>query len=423
MKLKKQLAAVKRRRLSTTTTPSKSAKAKKKKRKHSTTSSSSSSSSSSARTSTATINMPTASGNTRVRAFGCSHFRQHIVCSTLSGRPLRLERIRDRDERPGLRPFEANFLRLRDKLTNGAHIEINSTGTTLLYNPGIIVGGKTTHDCGLGRGIGYFIEGVLPLCLFAKKDVQLTLRGVTNDNVDLSVDAIRGVLLPTLISAFALHNTSPKLDLKIKKRGAPPGGGGEVVFTVPIVKTLNSMNRVELGFIKRIRGIAYSTRVSPQISNRMVTSARSLLNHFVPDVFVYTDHYKGDESGKSPGFGVCLMAETTNKIIIMSEKMAEGGVLPEDLGLECAKLLCEEISKKGCVDTSCQSILLLLMVLTGENVSKLKLGKLSPYTIQYLRNLKTYFGIVFKVVPDRADGTIMVSCFGTGFTNFSRSVR
>ena len=49
-------------------------------------------------------------------------------------------------------------------------------------------------------------------------------------------------------------------------------------------------------------------------------------------------------------FGVCLMAETTNKIIIMSEKMAEGGVLPEDLGLECAKLLCEEISKKGCVD-------------------------------------------------------------------------
>jgi RNA 3'-terminal phosphate cyclase-like protein len=63
------------------------------------------------------------------------------------------------------------------------------------------------------------------------------------------------------------------------------------------------------------------------------------------------------------------------------------------------------------------------MVLTGENVSKLKLGKLSPYTIQYLRNLKTYFGIVFKVVPNRSDNTIMVSCFGTGFTNFSRSVR
>ena len=62
-------------------------------------------------------------------------------------------------------------------------------------------------------------------------------------------------------------------------------------------------------------------------------------------------------------------------------------------------------------------------VLTGENVSKIRLGKLSPYTIQYLRNLKKYFGIVFKVVPEHEDGTIMASCFGTGFTNFSRSVR
>jgi RNA 3'-terminal phosphate cyclase-like protein len=323
--LKKKLEAVKKKRMRTTTATSSTTKKKKKKRKSITSSTSS----------TSTLDMPTATGNTRVRVFGCSHFRQHIICSTLSGRSLRLERIRDRDERPGLRPFEANFLRLMDKLTNGAHIEINSTGTTLLYNPGIIVGGKVTHDCGLGRSVGYFIEGILPLCFFAKKNVALTLRGITNDNIDLSVDCIRGVLLPTLLSSFHLQEESPKLDLKIKKRGAPPGGGGEVILTVPIVKVLKSTNRTEVGFVKRIRGIAYSTRVSPQISNRMVTSARSLLNHFVPDVFVYTDHYKGDESGKSPGFGICLMAETTNKIIVMAEKMAEGGVLPETLGLEC----------------------------------------------------------------------------------------
>ncbi len=412
--LKKQLATLKKKRGRTTSSRSSSKKKKKSK----------SSTSTATSTSTASIDMPTATGNSRVRVFGCSHFRQHIICSTLSGRPLRLERIRDRDERPGLRPFEANFLRLMDKLTNGAHVEINTTGTTLMYTPGIIIGGKITHDCGIGRSIGYFLEAVLPLCLFAKKPVVLTLRGVTNDNVDLSVDALRGVLLPTITKCFQLdETTTTKLDIKIKKRGAPPSGGGEIIFTCPVVKELRSMIRIETGFIKRIRGIAYSTRVSPQIANRMVTSARSLLNHFVPDVFVYTDHYKGDESGKSPGFGICLMAETTTGNIVSAEKMAEGGVLPEDLGIQCARLLCEEIKKRGCVDTSCQSTLLLLAVLTGENVSKIRLGKLSPYTIQYLRNLKKYFGIVFKVVPEHEDGTIMASCFGTGFTNFSRSVR
>lgn len=30
----------------------------------------------------------------------------------------------------------------------------------------------------------------------------------------------------------------------------------------------------------------------------MVESARSVLNRYVPDVYLYTDVYKGDDSGK-----------------------------------------------------------------------------------------------------------------------------
>ena len=42
----------------------------------------------------------------------------------------------------------------------------------------------------------------------------------------------------------------------------------------------------------------YSTRVSPQFSNRMVEAARSVLNRYLPDIYLYTDVYKGEESGK-----------------------------------------------------------------------------------------------------------------------------
>ena len=51
---------------------------------------------------------------------------------------MKIEEIRSRDERPGLRPFEANLLRLLDKLTNGTKIEINVTGTTLYFRPGLL---------------------------------------------------------------------------------------------------------------------------------------------------------------------------------------------------------------------------------------------------------------------------------------------
>ena len=45
-------------------------------------------------------------------------------------------------------------------------------------------------------------------------------------------------------------------------------------------------------------GCRYSVRVSPQMANRIVDSARSILNKFIPDIYIYTDHVKGVNSGK-----------------------------------------------------------------------------------------------------------------------------
>jgi len=43
---------------------------------------------------------------------------------------------------------------------------------------------------------------------------------------------------------------------KIKRRGAAPGGGGEIQFLCPIVKQVKTINFVDPGKIKRIRGVA-----------------------------------------------------------------------------------------------------------------------------------------------------------------------
>ena len=56
---------------------------------------------------------------------------------------------------------------------------------------------------------------------------------------------------------------------------------------------------------------SFSARVSPQTSQRVVAALREHLNAVVADVFIYTDHYKGNDAGLSPGFGVALVCETT----------------------------------------------------------------------------------------------------------------
>ncbi len=56
----------------------------------------------------------------------------------------------------------------------------------------------------------------------------------------------------------------------------------------------------------------------------------------------------------------------------------------------------------GCIDTAHQSLALLLMALTPEDVSRIRTGPLSPHTIQCLRHYRDIFGVTFKVRADRA---------------------
>jgi hypothetical protein len=63
-------------------------------------------------------------------------------------------------------------------------------GTAVLLKPGIILGGSLSHECPLSRAVGYFLEPLIMLAPFAKRPLDLTLRGITTDDKDLSVGHI-----------------------------------------------------------------------------------------------------------------------------------------------------------------------------------------------------------------------------------------
>ncbi|XP_033636575.1 RNA 3'-terminal phosphate cyclase-like protein [Asterias rubens] len=369
---------------------------------------------------------------------GCNFFRQRLVLATLSGKSVRITKIRAKDDDPGLRDFEASFIRLLDRVTNGSRIEVNETGTSVFYQPGLLSGGTIEHDCNTQRAIGYYLEALIQLAPFMKKPIKAVLRGITNDQVDPSVDVIKTASFPILRKFYIDEG----LELKITRRGAPPGGGGEVVFKCPSKKTLRPLQFIRPGKIKRIRGVAYAMRVSPAVANRIVDAARSVLNQFLPDIYIYTDHVKGAQSGKSPGFGLSLVAETTEGAFLSAElssnQKGQTPTIPEDLGKETAMLLMEEIYRGGCVDSRHQSLALLFMALGQSDVSKLLTGPLSPHTIQFLRHMRDFFQVMFKMESQQSnedddaaeDGEegqrvggdkVLLTCVGVGFTNLSKT--
>lgn len=358
-----------------------------------------------------------------VRFTGHAYFRQRLVLATLSSRPVRIDKIRPDDEEPGIRDFEAGFLRLLEKLTNGSTVEINYTGTSVYYRPGIVFGGAVMHDCGLSRSIGYFFEWIVLLAPFAKQEIALTLRGITTGMGDMGVDTLRTVTLPQLAMFMPLDSVSmlaSSMELRIAKRGAPPQGGGEVFFRAPLIATLRPLNFVEPGRIRKIRGIASAVRVSPQMSNRMIDAARSVLNRYIPDLYLFSDVYRGEESGKSPGYAMSLVATSTTGTLHSSEATSAPGVTPEDVGLQAARQLLSEIQGGGCIDRSHQPMALVLMALGPEDVAKVRLGALTPQAVQCLRDIRDTLGVVFKIKPVPDTEEHIFSCVGVGFRGYKR---
>lgn len=423
---------------------------------------------------------------------GATQFRLRLILSLLSNRPLLLRNIRSDDlDAPGLHEHEASFLRLLDRLTNGTKIEINATGTQLRFKPGVLLGGEVEHTCpissGSSRSVGWYLEGIAPLAAFGKEPLSLTLHGITDgtSDVDPSPDYLMASFIPFMIK-LGIGGDDNSNDgrfppsIKVSRRGAAPLGGGTVHFYCPIVKELKPLELLNFGKVKRVRGNAISCRIPPSSAARVAHSAKGVLHRLLPDVWIHTDVHSGSRKkanedagagggcGQSPGLSVMLTATTTEGICLSAEcsmnHNLRGGdsdnnnynqpierrqmELPEDLGKRSSAMLLHEIHAGGCVDTSCQSFALLMMCLTPEDVSRIRLGPLSQYTIVSLRLYKEALGVEFKLrVDDNSDvqedqddddddeeddsgyvkkrkfdqRTVICSCLGTGYRNMARA--
>ena len=203
---------------------------------------------------------------------GSANFRWRIVCAAISGKTIRITDIRDGTDgvQGNLSIFlfsfgffiffisfhffffspehEVSFLRLLEKLMTGCVIEISNTGNSVLFVPGTLMGGTVRHDCGVQhcRAISYFLEPIAALAPFCKNPANITLTGITNNDIDISVDAFRAVFLPNLARFIGSEDD---IDLKITKRGCVPLGGGEVTFTCPVVRTFKPVRMVEPGLL------------------------------------------------------------------------------------------------------------------------------------------------------------------------------
>lgn len=390
------------------------------------------------------------------------HLAHRLILSTLTGRPLLITHIRSSSPTsPGLASHEITLLKLLERVTNGSSIEISHTGTKLVYRPGLITGSVT----GLGvrdgvlefvipednrRGVSYFLMHLCLLAPFSKAPINVRFMGpgvITSSTStgDVSVDTVRTALLP-LYESFGIF--SSKLELRVLQRScagrAGKGGGGEVELKfghqLRFPKTLH-LNRSP-GRIKKIRGVAYSTGVPASNNTRMINSAKEVLKGLVHDILIAAQYDQAplvSASKSNPtekkktgvGFGINLVAESSSVGVLYSADLSaptEGGVLPEDIGKQCAYQLLQIIAEGGCVSRVGVTTVLTLMAMGSEDVGRVRVGREVIGTEDMIivgRDMKKFGGSAWGIRDVEGDDEttdVVVAVKGTGVGNVGRKI-
>ena len=89
--------------------------------------------------------------------------------------------------------------------------------------------------------------------------------------------------------------------------------------------------------------------VCPQFSSRpdLIETTRSVLNRYIPHIYLYSDVYKRRDFGNSPGYALSLLTESTTGVLLCSEAMSIPRAPPNQSAASSAKVGPDRLRRDG----------------------------------------------------------------------------
>ncbi|AFY80224.1 RNA 3'-terminal phosphate cyclase [Oscillatoria acuminata] len=245
--------------------------------------------------------------------------RTALSLATLTGTPLRLDRIRAGRTKPGLAAQHLTGVRAAATLCN-AKVYGDSLGSQFLEfvpqsppQPG-----RYRFDVTTAGAVSLVLQTILlPLALTHGESV-VTLCGGTHVAFSPSFPYIQQVYLP------AIARMGVCAEVTLVKWGWYPRGGGEIQLRVTGGQPLSGLNLQERGQLQQVRGLAAVTELPSHIPQRMANRAENRLREAQMKVQVKTSR----EKGIAPGAGLFLTAHYSNSTAGFSALGKQG--LPSD---------------------------------------------------------------------------------------------
>lgn len=197
--------------------------------------------------------------------------RTSLSLSVITGRPIRITRIRAGREKPGLMRQHLTCVKAAQQIS-AAEVEGAELGSsTLVFRPQALVGGSHHFAIGTAGSTSLVLQTVLPALLCAKEASRITVEGGTHNMLAPSTCFLQRAFLPQL------RRMGADVSLEVVREGLFPAGGGAVVLQVRPA-ALHGLSLCERGAKQSIQAEALLASVPEHVGLREITAV--------------ADHYK-----------------------------------------------------------------------------------------------------------------------------------
>ncbi len=308
--------------------------------------------------------------------------RTAVALSALTGRPVRITRIRAGRPRPGLAAQHLAAVRAAADVC-GARVDGSRKGSAeIRFEPGPPRAGTYRFEIGTAGSACLVLQTVVLPLVFARGESAVTVTGGTHVPGSPPFEFLDRVW------AEAVRRFGLQVQVSLRRAGFYPRGGGEVRGRVePANLPLKPVRLPEPGRLLRVAGVAATARLPGHVGQRMVRRAAEVLDPLGAPVEVEPRHVEA----ASPGACLVLVAECEAGRLSASA-LGERGKPAERVAEEAAGQLRALLATGAAVDPHLADQVLLPAALAA--------GTSAYTTCRVTRHLTTGAWVIGRILPE-----------------------
>jgi RNA 3'-terminal phosphate cyclase (ATP) len=336
--------------------------------------------------------------------------RVAIALSAVTNKPIQVDKIRLRREKPGLRNQHLSAIKAIAELVDGKVTGLDVGSQSITFDPGPIVSKDFRVDIGTAGSTTLVLQALLPGLCFAPHATRVTLSGGTNNPLAPSTDYMENVLIPTL----RLMGYDSQVELV--RRGFYPRGGGEVRTLSNPVNTLKPLHLAEPSIVESIKILSYSCRLPSHITERMASVASGLLrkNNFdAIETKVESTQAGNAKCSSDPGCGLLIAVQYTSGAVAGFDGLGERGKSAEKVAGEVTSNALRHLRSTSTVEPHLCDQLIVWMILAS-GLSEIRTSELTLHSLTCMEIARRMLGVEFQV-QGKLGEVATIRCNGIAF--------